>query len=205
MKHSATSLKTWVNCPRLFKAKYVDRIIAYQQSPAAERGEKIHAELEDAVRNGTKPSVWTPPGLMDLLHKAKALVEGEVAVNYNFDPVDYKSKDAWLRGKIDARVVRGHKALVVDWKTGKVRPDKIQADMYTALVSSIDHATEVEFRLVYVDQKQVVNLSRDSQAWDRIRKLAYKVEQDKDFLPNPSWLCKWCDFTACRYNERRDS
>jgi hypothetical protein len=94
-------------------------------------------------------------------------------------------------------LLRGrNRSLVCDWKTGKVRPDKIQADMYTALVGG-----NVQFRLVYVDQKQVVDLSRDAHAFERVATLATKIENDTEYLPNPGWLCRFCDYHACRYNE----
>ena len=202
MRHSATSLKTWDNCPRLYKAKYIDKIIPYVPNAAADRGIKIHEELEECVKTGSKPSVWTPEGLIDTLHKAKASVEGEIAVDRSFAPVPYKSKDAWLRGKIDVRLTRGDKALVIDWKTGKVRPDKIQADVYTAMIQHVEKVEKVDFRLVYVDQKQVVPLTRDNKAAERVTTLIKKVENDQDHLPQPSWLCRFCDFTACRYNEK---
>jgi CRISPR/Cas system-associated exonuclease Cas4 (RecB family) len=199
MKHSATSLKTWTNCPRLFKAKYIDKIIPYKEHPAAARGIAIHKELEDAVRAGADPSCWTPEGLIAMLHNKRAHIEVEMALTREGKPTRYSSAKAWLRGKMDVLLL-GAKALVIDWKTGKVRPDKVQADMYTAIVNQT-YAMSVEFRLVYVDQKQVVPLTRDAGAFERVKALAEQVEADSDFLPNPGWLCRYCDFTACRYNE----
>lgn len=207
MKHSATSLKTWDNCPRLYKAKYVDKIVPYVPNAAAERGVAIHEKLEHAVETGQPPAdVWTPDGLIPTLHKAKAVVETAVALTENLTPTGFDSNDAWLRGKIDVLVMGPHKALVIDWKTGKVRPDKIQADMYTGMIHAIQDNMdmEVDFRLVYVDQKQVVPLTRDNGALDRTIKRAVQVENDKDYLPQPGWLCRYCDFTACRYNEKRE-
>ena len=195
MRHSATSLKTWDNCPRLYKAKYIDKVLPFVTHPAAQRGVEIHAKLEEAVATGTAPDVWTPEGLVPALHAAGAEVEVSLGITREGTPCGYADDAVWLRGKIDVLVRKPDKALVCDWKTGKVRPDKIQADMYTALVGG-----PVEFRLVYVDQRQVVNLSRDAQAWDRIKALAEAVEQDEEYLPNPCWLCRFCDYHACRYN-----
>lgn len=203
MKHSATSMKTWENCPRLFKAKYIDKIIPWVPSPASERGIKIHAELEEAVKTGTEPEVWTPKGLVQKLHAVGATTEGELAVDENLHPVPYKSPKAWLRGIIDVRVVRKARALVVDWKTGKVRPDKIQADVYTTLIQATENVEKVDFKLVYVDQEQVVDLTRDTKSPYRVKLLAEKIEADRDYLPQPGWLCRFCDFTACRYNEKK--
>lgn len=207
MRHSATSLKTWETCPRLYKAKYVDRILPYVQHPAAVRGEEIHKQLEDAVASGVPPyDVWTPNGLIPTLHKQNAVVETEVAVTKDLEPTTFSSDDAWLRGKIDVLVMGRNHALVLDWKTGKVRPDKTQADMYNALVRIIqdDADLRIDFRLVYVDQKQVVKLDRDAKAVDRTVRLAEKVEADRDYLPVPSWKCRFCEFTACRFNETRE-
>lgn len=206
MAHSATSLKTWDNCPRLYKAKYIDKIVPWVSNPAAERGVAIHEKLEKAVGTGKAPAdVWTPTGLIANLHKAKAVVETGVALTESLTPTTFDSSDAWLRGYIDVLILGRHKAVIIDWKTGKVRPDKIQADIYTGMVHAIqdDYDMQVDFRLVYVDQKRVVNLNRDNGALDRTVKLALTVENDKEYLPNPGWLCRYCDFTACRYNERQ--
>ena len=206
MAHSATSLKTYENCARLYKAKYVDKIVPWVQNAAAERGVAIHKKLERAVQSGKSPAdVWTPAGLIPMLHKAGAVAETSVALTENLTPTQFDSTDAWLRGYIDVLIMGTHKAVVIDWKTGKVRPDKIQADVYTGMIHAIqdDYDMQVDFRLVYVDQKRVVNLNRDSGALDRTVKLALEVENDREYLPNPGWLCQYCDFTACRYNEKQ--
>lgn len=205
MKHSPTSMKTWQNCPRLYKAKYIDRVLPYVQSPAAQRGSEIHDKLERAVNTGAPPEdVWTPTGLVQALHKAGAVTEISLAITKEFQCTGYKSAGAWVRGKLDVLVPpRGGKAIVADWKTGKVRPDKIQADVYTALVQAWagDLHMPVEFRFVYVDQKEVVPLNRDPDtAGARVRLLAEQIEADGDYLPQPGWLCRYCDYHACQFN-----
>lgn len=216
MKHSATSLETWKNCPRLYKAKYIDRILPYVPHPAAERGTAIHDKLEQAVKTGdtslVPEGVTVPTKLVQSLHRMGAKVELSLGVTYAMEPCAYNDPDVWLRGKIDVLAVEARpegtgtdRVLVLDWKTGKVRPKLIQADMYRTLVgAALPFGTEINFQFYYVDHGRAVAAhDKDGMAWDRTRRLAYKVEEDTEYLPHPSWLCRFCEFHACRYNEAK--
>jgi len=203
LRHSPSSLDTWTNCPRLWKAKYIDKVVPYVENPAAARGTEIHTKLENGVKSGTPPKdVWAPPGLIEALHTKGALVEEKMGLTTKGEVVPFNSPDAKLRGVMDVYLQVGNQALIIDWKTGKVRPKKLQADVYTTFAQALigPHA-EVSFRFVYVDQKQTVELNRDADAPTRVFELIAEVEADTEHLPQPGWLCRFCDYYACRYNE----
>lgn len=203
MRHSASSLETWTNCPRLWKAKYIDKVVPYVEHPAAKRGTEIHEKLETGLQTGMEPDdIWTPPGLIEKLHRRGASAEVKVGVAPDGEPVEFDSEEVRLRGVMDVYLATGDAALVLDWKTGKVRPKKIQADVYTTFAQALaGRKVPVEFRFVYVDQRQVVPLNRDDKAPERIWDLIRQVEEDTEHLPQPGWLCRFCDYYACRYNE----
>ena len=203
MRHSASSLETWTNCPRLWKAKYVEKIVPYVENPAAARGTEIHSTLEQAVKIGTPPiSVWTPPNLIESLHRQGAELERRMAVDGDGKPTGFDSDDVKLRGVMDVYLPTSNRALVIDWKTGKVRPKKLQADAYTVFGKALlGQDADIVFRFVYVDQRQTVPLDRDDRSFERIFDLIAQVEADTEHLPQPGWLCRFCDFYACRYNE----
>jgi len=203
VKHSASSLETWTNCPRLWKAKYLEKLVPYVENPAAKRGTEIHAKLEDGIQTGVTPDdIWTPAGLVESLHRKGAESEVKVGVAEDGSLTEFDSEDVRLRGVMDVYLATRSAALVLDWKTGKVRPKKIQADVYTTFAYALaGREIPVEFNFVYVDQKKVVPLNRDNEAPKRIWDLIEEVEQDSQHLPQPGWLCRFCDFYACRYNE----
>ncbi len=203
MRHSASSLETWTNCPRLWKAKYVDKVVPYVEHPAAKRGTEIHETLENAVNSGLAPnSVWTPPGLIPALHRVGADTESKVGLAAPGERCDFHAPEVKLRGVMDVVAPSVSGTLILDWKTGKVRPKKIQADAYTAFAKGLGAPTPVHFRFVYVDQRRSVALDRDpQQAEDNIFSLIEQVESDTEHLPQPGWLCRFCDYYACRYNE----
>lgn len=205
MRHSPSSLETWTNCPRLWKAKYIDKVVPYVEHPAAKRGTEIHEKLENAVLTGVPPKdIWTPKGLIEKLYEQGAMAEVKVGLKKPGEYVDFHSDEAKLRGVMDVYLPRPGRAIILDWKTGKVRPKKIQADAYTAFAQSHagDRPVKTEFAFIYVDQKQPVRLDRDPQeAEKRIFDLIAEVEADNDYLPQPGWLCRFCDYYACRYNE----
>jgi len=203
MRHSASSLETWTNCPRLWKAKYVDKVVPYVEHPAAKRGTEIHETLENAVNSGVAPdTVWTPEGLIPALHRMGADTESKVGLAAPGVPCDFRAPEVKLRGVMDVVAQSVSGTVILDWKTGKVRPKKIQADAYTAFAKALGSPTPVHFRFVYVDQRRNVALDRDpQQAEDNIFSLIEQVEADTEHLPQPGWLCRFCDYYACRYNE----
>lgn len=203
MRHSASSLETWTNCPRLWKAKYVDKVVPYVEHPAAKRGTEIHEKLENAVKTGQEPEdIWTPSGLIGSLHQRRARAEVKVALDWDGKVADFDDTDAAIRGVVDVYLPTASHTLILDWKTGKVRPKKIQADVYTAFARALNPTdAQVSFRFVYVDQRKTVPLDRDGLATTRIYDLIQQVEEDTEHLPNPGWLCRFCDYYACRYNE----
>jgi len=203
MRHSPSSLETWTNCPRLWKAKYVDKVVPYVEHPAAKRGTEIHEKLEHAVLSGVRPDdVWTPTGLIESLHRLGADAEVKVGLGVDGRPTDFSSPEGKFRGVMDVFARTDNATLIIDWKTGKVRPKKIQADAYTLFAKALGAPTPTHFRFVYVDQRVPVPLDRDpQQAEDNIFSLIEQVEADTEYLPNPGWLCRYCDYYACRYNE----
>lgn len=203
MKHSATSLQTWMDCPRLFKAKYIDKVLPFVPNAATERGNRIHDTLEKAVGTGIAPpkeEIWTPPGLISALHRAGAVAEFQMALDAAGRVTDYFATDAVLRGKMDVYLPSSDRVVILDWKTGKVRPKKLQADVYTAMAEGlVGTKADIMFRYVYLDHEKVVPLDRQD-AQPRIFDLIEQVEADQDFLPTPGWLCRYCEYRACRFN-----
>ena len=61
-------------------------------------------------------------------------VEQKLTLNENLTPTTWWEKDAWLRSILDVLVLFDDKAIVMDWKTGKRRPDFSQLEMFALQV-----------------------------------------------------------------------
>lgn len=195
--YSYSRLKTYLTCPRQFEAKYVTRSLPYTASPAMERGKRVHETLEQALLEQQEPSdVWTPQELFSLLVKAGARPEVEHAMAIDGTPCGWEDARCLLRGKIDVEMPH----LMLDWKTGQIRPDPLQADVYAALKRAEEgHDYAVDFYFVYVDQKHVHKETPDAHALDRVLSIIDTIESDTRFNPHPCFACKWCQVEGCEY------
>ncbi|MFW6062210.1 MAG: PD-(D/E)XK nuclease family protein, partial [Planctomycetota bacterium] len=184
----------------------------------------LHKELENALLEQRYPDPEKmpsgcdklPPGLFDYLLKLEARQPDEqvrvtpelaYAMNIHGQPTHWSSPTAVLRGKIDLAVEyfpapKPATALDIDWKTGKVRPDSLQADCYAALnwAHGIEHT---RFRWVYVEHGEARSEDvRGVDAWPRVTALIHKAENErKDPVPRQSFFCRYCPVSWCEFNE----
>ena len=128
--------------------------------PALDRGQAIHKMAEDYVKGDLAA---LPPELklfkeeFAYLRKIKANTEGQLAVDRNWKPVDWFSKDAWLRVITDARYEEPgdpSRVVAIDYKTGKIYEENDeQLSLYSpALFAHYPKAEELTLKLYYLDQ-----------------------------------------------------
>lgn len=199
--YSYSSLRAFSHCPRHFKARYIDKIVKFETSPALEKGRRVHEALESALTNGEPAPVWTPPGLIEKLRRAGAEPEVRLAVDANWQPVDFWDKSAMFRGAIDVDLTTPKVSLMIDWKTGQVRPDEFQADSYAALKrAAVGKNIPVQFHWVFVDQKETRMTAPGEKARDRVQMFIDRAESATDFPPRSHFGCRWCPLLECEYN-----
>lgn len=199
-------------CPFKAKLKFIDRL-PEPSAPAMARGGVIHKLAEKALK---APRLIVPPELKTVrpaltgLRKLKAQVELELCLTRDWVKTGWFDVNAWLRIKIDAIAARDkhHRVVeVVDWKTGKYRPDSkeygLQLELYGAgTLSAYAHVEEVHAALIFTDHDQKAappskatftraDLPGLIQAWEgRIRPML----ADTRFAPRPGWYCRYCHF-----------
>lgn len=205
MPLSYSALKTYLTCPAQYEAKYVSRTWPREaDTPALRRGREVHAVLESAVRNGFKVphermKIWTPPGLLETLHRGGAIAEAGFAITADGQAVAPKDPAAWFVGYIDVLTAGAGAALLLDWKTGKVRVDPLQADVYAMLLRAIRPGLPVEFHWVFLEHEVVESVQVDADAERRVRSIAAQATTEQEYSPRPSFACKWCPLSKCRY------
>lgn len=195
MRYSYSNLATWQKCPRQWEAKYIHRTMPFVETDATRRGKQVHAHLEDCIKVQADPplGVWLPDGLLPLLHLAGARAEVELEIH---EPRD-------LIGFIDVLTVNDGEAYVIDWKTGKLRPDPLQADVYAMLLRRTMDVDRVTFSWVGVDAQKVQTCEPDDKAEARVMEIIGDIETSPVFPPTPSWLCRFCPLEWCEHNEKR--
>jgi len=218
---SHSSLNVFETCPRQYESKYIIKDSPYVQTPEAAFGDLAHNGLEAYLKaNGNytlESSVahYRPYGDW-VLNRAAAkggtiYAERMSAVNREKEPVSYRAKNRWIGGKIDVTIVYPSlgEAEVFDWKTGKVKNDQTQLQLYGAL--GLADYPEVEvvragyIWLAHGTMSPPVLYSRDdyAQHWDTFEH-KYRLLQDAYrrgvFPPKPNGLCqKWCDVKRCEF------
>lgn len=202
--YSYSSLAAHERCPTYFQARYIDKSVPFESHPALERGNAVHEALEKCVDSGAEvpADVWVPGGLVPLLREAGARAEVKYGMTAAGVACDFWADDVLFRGAVDVELRQGSSALLLDWKTGKVRPDDLQADSYATLLRAGAPDLEVTFVWVYVDAQTTRSYEAGPDAKDRIMRAITFAEEDSRYIPRPSWFCRFCPVTTCSYNRR---
>jgi CRISPR/Cas system-associated exonuclease Cas4 (RecB family) len=205
------------NCPKRYYHQRVTKEVSDSGSEATRYGERVHRALEERLLNDNVLSKETIQyeALCNSISKMKEhpdfselLLEEKLTVTEDFTPTGWWSDDAWLRSILDVLVLFKDKAIVMDWKTGKRRPDFTQLEMFALQVfSHFPHINRVTTSFVWLkDMKQdkrsyCRELSYEMQVDlnGRIDRINKSLEND-DFPAKPSGLCRWCPcYEWCDY------
>jgi CRISPR/Cas system-associated exonuclease Cas4 (RecB family) len=203
MNFSHSSISTYEDCPLKYKLTRINHL-PEPTGPAAERGKRIHKEFEEAFGGLGLVTTELEPWL-DFINDIKSyytivLPEFDAGVRRDWSPCGFKDDDVWLRGQIDLLAIKGNKARIVDWKTGKERDYEKQLRLYATLVFALYPSVDtIELELVFIDLQKPVTcatvIRKDFsllKTWMTNRML--KIEKDSIFAPKPNSNCKYCHF-----------
>lgn len=205
---SFSSLNTYTTCPRQYDLTYNTKVIPYTETEATIWGSRVHSALENYAK-GTAELDEQFVSFRPYVDKILALpgdrfYERKFALTRNLDPCDFNDPKAWCRGVIDVGVVNGAKALVVDWKTGKVRHDSDQLKLFAAFI--MHHFPEVQtVKTVYAwlkhneVTKETYTRAQLPEIWQHFLQKVARLEKSYEtgrWVPRPSGLCNgWCGAT----------
>lgn len=205
MRWSYSRLGCYEKCGAQFYYKYVENLPS-DSGKAANRGTDLHALMEIYIKTAlTKlpPELEFYQNFLDELRASShsILPEHKLAVNENWEGVEWEDETAWGRGILDLLVVpAGTRATLYDWKTGKEYDDHYeQKELYASLVfANFRDIVEVDAVHTYLDLRR--NTSRTyhrDQApamMQRWTERANKMLQE-DYTPSPGYYCKWCSYS----------
>ena len=217
----AVSYSRWTThkqCGLKYRFQYVDKIAVDrgEPSPALERGNRLHDNAENYVLGNCEIDP-------DLAHVAQRLFfmkenfdcspEQSWGFDWEQNALDFDDESAELRGLWDLLVKHkesGGPPSIFEYKTGKVYDDhKHQRHLYgLAALIHFPEVPHVEVITLYFDQKK-----EHSETFTReqvpamLAEWKSRVEMmnlDGTWIPNPSWLCRYCDFSKdnggpCRF------
>lgn len=215
---SYSRLSTFEQCRLRAKLAFIDKIPEPERplppgktEHANDRGTRIHDAAERFVRGGIEliPELKTFSEefhkLRELYATGKVSLEGEWAVDKDWNPVAWMSSTAWGRIKLDAFVRTSKtRAVVIDYKTGKRFGNEIkhaeQGQLYQlASFMRYPEIEHIDVEFWYTDQDEISHLSytRDQglRLFQQFHTRGMNMTTATEFPPNPNvFTCKWCPY-----------
>jgi hypothetical protein len=210
---SYTSLTAFETCPRRYYRTRVAKDVADPPGEEALWGQRVHKAIENHLRSGAPLSKLASP-YQPIIEKVAAVpgtraVEQRVAVDADLKPVEFFAPTAWCRGVFDVIVDGGESVAILDWKTGKWKPETDQLELFAALARQLyPQAQRFHTAFVWLKNKRVNKTTYTRSACDTIwtgfirRALRLQNAVDNhEYPPKPSGLCrKWCPVSDCEFH-----
>lgn len=210
-KYSPSKLNVWTDCKRKYKYKYVDKIkVPFIPKPFFEKGTFYHQVLEFYPNKLPEPFNFKLSSkddikryklnLIDILknNQIKRLLDishiSELKINYKDSEINFG-------GYIDYISISSKKAIIVDWKTGKIYKDKTDHQIKLYALWVFLHHSEIEVvksGYYYLEHSKPVFIEYYRKDLEVIKQYFINTVNDietcEDFTKSPHHNCDWCDF-----------
>lgn len=202
---SYSSLSKFETCPRQYQIIKVLKAVSEPPTEATIWGTAVHLALELRVRDGTPlPATmakFEPIAARLASSKGEVFTELEIGITKDLQQTGFHDSNCWYRGIIDVGSAYTKAVFLGDYKTGKVKANHDQLNLFSAAYLSIRPELEVA-RSAYIwlahDKMTRKDIKREivPEIWNgfrrRIERLELAFEHDK-WIPKPSGLCRgWC-------------
>lgn len=209
---SHTALDDFTNCPRAYHAKRVVKSVKEEPTEALLWGNRVHKAFELRLLQGT--SLPAELAMHDTYLKGLsglpgvALTEQQIALDRSLQPCAWFGERVWFRGVIDYIKLNEPKALVVDYKTGKMHNKFGQLKLFALYVFAQHRLVdEVEVRYYWTQThtatKAVYTRDQIPRLWaeftPQLKQYADAFRTDT-WQPRQSGLCNgWCPVQSCEF------
>lgn len=219
---SFSRLTDFEQCPRKFHHKYILKDVKEPPSEHMEYGKQVHKSIEDYINHG-KPLPKTQAHMKPMIDALQLkyptnYAELELAVTQDWEPTDWFAKDVMCRAKLDWVLFddTGGFAVLIDWKTGKVKTELDQLELSAAMLfAHYPKLRVIRPFLVFTEHKQTVpddgfivshGVSDQimEEFFERGSNIQHALASGK-WQPRKSGLCGWCPCTPkqCEFSKRR--
>jgi len=220
---SYSRLSDYSTCPLMFREKYINKTLKFEQNAAMKRGEEVHAALERNVYRalhrqdpvGEQVVIDTHPILVAFVDRHPMVAtEEKNAFNEKWKVRDYFAKDVFFRSVIDLEGrtdLKGGVANIIDFKTGQYNENEKQLKLYNMVaLLKYPEITSATSTLLFVDQKR--NSPPVTTPRSELKSMLHEVEEQSELIQisierdewpaTQSWKCKWCAVDSCKYARR---
>lgn len=211
MPLSFSRLSTFEQCPAQFDYLYVSKRVSNQSNEHSDYGDRVHklleakgrGELDEATLSDEGKSTlerWGPIVDKIISTPGDKYFEHQMAVNKDLQPVGWFDSDVWIRSIADVLVVDGTTAYCLDYKTGKVKENPTQLQLFAAMVMwHFPQVETVKTSFIWLKFDEVTNTKYERRflgaLWSALQPRFNKVQETIDlgvFTTKPSGLCPWC-------------
>jgi len=200
----------------------VQRDVVEPPLEQSEWGKRVHEALERRVRDGAPlpPALdYLEPVVSPILKlQGQMLVEHQMAVTEGFEPTGWDDENAWCRGIVDVGCVLdgGKNAVLLDWKTGRRKPDSDQLMLFAGLAfAHFPGLEKVKTGFVWLKDGAIdaatYTRADVQKIWMRFVPRVVRLQrafEAGEFQPKPSGLCKqYCAVPRklCGYSGRKEA
>jgi hypothetical protein len=219
---SYSALNKFLTCPYQYYEVSVTKRFKDDTNEENLWGNRVHEEIDKLMRLGRydmRGSKELTPSMkqhvVDTLEPftddGLLMSEMKIGLDRQLNTCDWFAKNIWLRAIVDVLHVQGEVATVLDWKTGKVRPDTKQMKLFALVV----FWTRPDIEVVNTRLEWLKHSDRTEYSYDRTDMPMLKASFVKDigafknafiqekWPTKPSGLCKkYCPVLSCEHNGR---
>lgn len=210
---SWSALTVFETCPHKYFKEKIEKSVKDRPNTATDWGTQVHKALHKRIIAGAK----LPLEMTHLEKYAKSIeaapgdvyTEQQLAITSDFSPTGWFDRDVWLRAIVDVAKVNGNNAVMLDYKTGKMKDDFGQLDVTAAVFFSYFPDVEtLSAGFLWIADKQITQrtyfrshvVELRAQVIERQRALQEAVKTNT-FPPRPNGLCKkYCAVKTCPHN-----
>lgn len=214
---SYSALRNYETCG--FRHQQIDLLKAFkeEQSQELRDGFYVHDAMAQRI-NHAKPlppnvpyEAWIDYVMYGVDRTRMTFgAERKLAITDGFVPCEYfdKIKPVWLRTVADVLKVDGDYAHIVDWKTGKVKPDIEQLMLIgTCVMAHYPEVMRMKLELVWLGANTKTTLDCTAndiaEAWPKLLprvEALRRARETQTFTKNRSGLCRaHCVVTSCEH------
>jgi len=214
LTHSYSSIKMFEQCPKRYLHQRINKDVKDMGSEATIYGERVHKQLENRLALSEplpKESIKHEQvcnTIEKLTENADLYLEEQLCLNENLTPTGWYDNDAWLRSILDVLILKDDTAIIMDWKTGKRRPDFFQLELFALQVfKHYPNIKKVKSTFVWLKEGKIdtenFNHVDTNIMWTNVLSKIDKIDQaytSSNFPARPSGLCRYCPANnICEY------
>jgi hypothetical protein len=207
---SYSFLSCWDVCRHRAYRQYIARDLprekkSVKQMVGIETHEAFAARINDAR---LLPPHLPYEHLVGPLVDHGAVAEKKLGMTKQGSACDFYDPEVYLRGVLDAPVVCGEHALLVDWKTGSSKYESpFELEIGALLLQSkYPQIRHIVGRYAWLKEGRLGkehDCSNTLQTWNTVNAKMREVEAEREFPKTRGPLCGWCPVKDCEHNRSR--